>query len=248
MNVQLQRLVNLQELDIEISDQNKILGMIPKQISKGESELEEKKGKLNSVLEVIESLKKNRSQLEQDVVAENDHMAKTKAKLPNIKTNKEYSALLSEVDAIKEKISGIEERELEIMEELEEKEKEIPGLKSEFEGYEKDFLIYKKQKEEEQTRVQKELDEMNKNRDELIQSIDPPLVRHYVNVIKLRGDRAVVLLEGEICQGCFHQIRPQLAIEIKKGEDLNHCQYCDRYLYWVPKTETEEQTQTTVSK
>ncbi len=248
MNVQLQRLVALQELDIEISEQSKILGIIPKQISKGEAELEEKKGKLKSALNVIESLKKNRSQLEQDVVAENDHMAKTKGKLPNIKTNKEYSALLSEVDAIKEKIGRLEEQELEIMEELEEKEKEIPGLKSEFEGYEKEFLVYKKQKEEELARVRKELDDKGKKRDGLAQSIDPPLFRHYGNVIKLRGDRAVVLLESGICQGCFQQIRPQLAIEIKKGEELNQCQYCDRYLYWVPKTETEDQTQTTVSK
>ena len=55
-------------------------------------------------------------------------MAKAKTKLPAVKTNKEYTAILVEVDAIKEKVSKIEDMELEVTEALEVKAKEIPGV------------------------------------------------------------------------------------------------------------------------
>jgi predicted nucleic acid-binding Zn-ribbon protein len=70
--------------------------------------------------------------LEQDVAAEKDHMAKTKIKLPNVKTNKEYSAILAEVETIKNKISGWQTEELEILEELDLQEAKISAIKEAF--------------------------------------------------------------------------------------------------------------------
>ncbi len=133
---QLKHLVELQKKDNEINDFKKCLEIIPGQIASGQKDLEGKKGKLNALREEIDSLKKQRSQLEQDARAEADHMAKTKTKLPTVKTNKEYTAILHETDAIKAKITEIEDKELEIMELLDVKEQEIPGLEAEFKGEE----------------------------------------------------------------------------------------------------------------
>jgi len=245
---QLLRLVSLQQIDDEIVDFKKSLEIIPGQIESGKKELEGKKSRLNTAQAEIEELKKKRNQLEQDVKVENDHMAKTKAKLPTVKTNKEYTAILSETEAIKEKIAGMEDQELEIMETLEEKEKEIPTIEQEFKGYQEEFGKYQKQKEAEQARLRDELKSSEARRDELAQTIDPKWVKHYDNVIQLRGDRGVVPLENEICQGCYQQIRPQVAIEVKNGDKVHRCQYCDRFLYMIPKPETEEETQTAVAK
>ena len=132
MNFQLQKLVSLQEIDLEISELKKILKLLPEQIESGLIELEGKKKDLKELTALIDSLQKKRNKLEQDVAAENDHMAKTKTKLPAVKTNKEYTAILSEVEAIKEKVSNWETEELEIMEELEVEEAKEPGLKDAF--------------------------------------------------------------------------------------------------------------------
>jgi predicted nucleic acid-binding Zn-ribbon protein len=245
---QLLKLVSLQQIDDEVADLKKSLDIIPGQIESGKKELEGKKSKLNNAQAEIEDLKKRRNQLEQDVKVENDHMAKTKGKLPTVKTNKEYTAILSETDAIKEKIAAMEDQQLEIMETLDQKEKEIPGIEQEFKGYQEEFGLYQKQKETEQARLQDELKATETRRDEIAQSIDPKWVKHYDNVIQLRGDRAVVPLENGICQGCYQQIRPQVAIEVKNGEKVHCCQYCDRFLFMIPKPETEDETQTAVAK
>ncbi|NIY16006.1 MAG: hypothetical protein GWM98_14475 [Nitrospinaceae bacterium] len=243
---QLKYLIELQQKDNEIKELEESLQRIPGQIASGENELEGKKGKLNGLLAEIEGLKKKRSQLEQDAKAEADHMAKTKTKLPTVKTNKEYSALLTEIDAIKEKISSIEDGELEIMELLDAREQEIPGLESEFKGEEEQFRQYKQKKESERERLTGELEEVKNRRGELAQLIEPQFVSYYDKVRKARENLAVVEIKGETCQGCFQNLQPQVALEVRMGEKLHQCQSCDRYLYFVPESET--QTESAVPK
>ncbi len=184
--------------------------------------------------------------MEQDAKTEADHMAKTKTKLPTVKTNKEYTAILHETDAIKTKITEIEDKELEIMELLDTKEQEIPGLEAEFKGEEVQFRQYKQQKETEQARARKELDEAEAQRAALAQDIDPKLASQYDRVRKARENVAVVTIIGETCQGCHQNLQPQVALEVRTGVKVHQCQSCDRFLCFIP--EPEPQTETAVPK
>ncbi len=243
---QLKNLVELQKKDNEINDLKKSLEIIPGQIAAGQKELEGKRGKMNALQEEIDSLKKQRNQLEQDAKAEADHMAKTKSKLPTVKTNKEYTAILHETDAIKAKITEIEDKELEVMELLDAKDQEIPGLEAEFKGEEDQFNQYKQKKEAEQARAQKELEEAEAQRATLVQDIDPKFVAHYDKIRKARENLAVVSIKGETCQGCHQNLQPQVALEVRTGVKVHQCQSCNRFLCFIP--EPEPQTETAVPK
>ncbi len=244
--VQLKYLVGLQKKDNEINDLERCLEIIPGQIASGQKELEGKKGNLNALQEEIDSLRKQRNQLEQDAKAEADHMAKTKTKLPTVKTNKEYTAILHETDATQAKITEIEDKELETMELLDAKEQEIPGLEAEFKGEKDQFSQYKQKKEAEQARCQKELEEAQAQRAALVQGIDPKFVTHYDKIRKARGNLAVVLVKGETCQGCHQNLQPQVALEVRTGMKVHQCQSCDRFLCYIP--EPEPQTESAVPK
>ena len=243
---QLKLLVELQKKDNEINDLEKSLEIIPGQIASGQNELEGKRGKLNALQEEIDSLKKQRSQLEQDAKAEADNMAKTKTKLPTVKTNKEYTAILHETDTIKAKITEIEDKELEIMELLDAKEQEIPGLEAEFKGEEAQFNQYQQKKDAEQVRGRKELEEAQAQRVTLVQGIDPKFVAHYDKIRKARDNLAVVSVKGETCQGCHQNLQPQVALEVRTGIKVHQCQSCDRFLCFIP--EPEPQTKSAVPK
>ena len=243
---QLKHLVELQKKDNEINDLKKSLEIIPGQIASGQKELEEKRGKMNALQAEIDSLKKQRNQLEQDAKTEADHMAKTKTKLPTVKTNKEYTAILHETDAIKAKITEIEDKELEIMELLDVKEQEIPGLEAEFKGEEDQFRQYKQQKEAAQARAQKELEVAEAQRAGLVKDIDPKLVAHYNRILKARENLAVVMIVGDTCQGCHQNLQPQVALEVRTGMKVHQCQSCDRFLCFIP--EPEPQTESAVPK
>jgi predicted nucleic acid-binding Zn-ribbon protein len=245
---QLKYLVGLQQKDNEINDLERSLEIVPGQIASAQKELEGKRGKLNALQEEIDSLKKQRSQLEQDAKAEADHMAKTKTKLPTVKTNKEYTAILLETDAIQAKIAEIEDKELEVMELLEAKEQEIPALEAEFKGEEDQFKEYKQKKEAEQARAKKELEDAQAQRAELVNGIDPKFVKRYDRIRKARGNLAVVSVKGETCQGCHQNMQPQVALEVRTGMRVHQCQSCDRFLCSIPEPESEPQTESAVPK
>ena len=236
---QLKCLVGLQEKDNEINGLKESLEIIPGQIAAGQKELEGKRGKMKALQAEIESLKKQRGQLEQDAKTEADHMAKTKTKLPSVKTNKEYTAILHETDAIKTKITEIEDKELEIMELLEVKDQEIPGLEAEFKVEEDQFRQYKQQKDTEQARSEKELVEAEAQRAGLVKDIDRKFVAHYDKIRHARDNLAVVSVKGETCQGCHQNLQPQVALEVRTGMKVHQCQSCDRFLCFIPEPETE---------
>tara|TARA_B100001123_G_scaffold410630_1_gene505970 strand:+ start:247 stop:987 length:741 start_codon:yes stop_codon:yes gene_type:complete len=236
--LQLQQLVDLQKADDEISECRKILADIPRQLDSARTELEEKKSILKVVMDEIETLQKERKGLEQEVQSENDHMAKAKIKLPAVKTNKEYTAILTEVDAIKEKVSKIEDKELEIMEVLEIKTKEVPGVEKKCKEEDEYFNTYRQKKEIEEKRIKQELEDLETKRKSLSNLVDTVILKRYQKIFNFREGRAVAGLRDNICQGCFQQVLPQMVIEVKVGEKIHQCESCMRFLFWEVVSET----------
>ena len=238
--LQLQQLIVLQSLDDEIAEHKKLLVDIPLQIDTGCTELEEKKKILSNAKEELDALQKERKDLELAVQGENDHMAKAKTKLPAVKTNREYTAILSEVEAIKVKVSGLEDKELEIMEILEEKQKEVPGIEKRCNEEDARFQEYKAKKDAELDRIKQELGVLVAKRENVSGQLDRVIMQRYEKVAGSRDGRAVVMLQGSICQGCFQQILPQMVIDVKIGESIQQCSNCIRFLYWeeVPEAAT----------
>ncbi len=234
MNPQLEQLVVLQKIDDEIAELKTAQEIIPGQIKSGSSALEEKKKRLEDARNEVKNLQEESKKLEMEVQDENDLMAKAKIKLPSVKTNKEYTAILAETNAIKEKVAKIEDQELEMMEILEEKEKEFPPLEALVKEEDGKFQAYKKQKEEESERIKKEIEEAQGRRQGVIGALEEKWIKSYEKVAKLRGGVAVVSLDESVCKGCFQQILPQVVIEVKTSPDIVHqCQHCSRILYWI---------------
>ena len=238
--LQLQQLIVLQSLDDEIAEHKKLLADIPLQIDTGCTELEEKKKILSNAKEELDALQKERKDLELAVQGENDHMAKAKTKLPAVKTNREYTAILSEVEAIKVKVSGLEDKELEIMEILEEKQKEVPGIEKKYNEEDARFQEYKAKKDAELDRMKQELGVLVAKRENVSGQLDRVIMQRYEKVAGSRDGRAVVMLQGSICQGCFQQILPQMVIDVKVGESIQQCSNCLCFLYLeeVPEAAT----------
>ena len=237
MNPQLQSLIELQKMDNEIAELERGEAAIPQQIESGKAGIKEKQGQLKEAEDTLAELQKKRKDLEMDVAAENDHIAKTKTKLSAVKTNKEYSAILVEVDAVKEKILVFEDQELELMELLEKKERELSSLKADCKKEEENFNSYKLKKETEAEHTEKELEVIRPRRSQLTNVLEVKLLEHYTKVFKARSGLAVVAIHENICQGCHQQILPQQVIDVKVGETIHHCEQCSRILYWEEKRE-----------
>ncbi|PIR00386.1 MAG: hypothetical protein COV66_06550 [Nitrospinae bacterium CG11_big_fil_rev_8_21_14_0_20_45_15] len=240
MNPQLKLLVSLQKIKDSAMVLEKSLAAIPGQIKGGAGFRDEKQKLLKEAQDEIDALKKKRRDLESAVQNENDHMAKIKVKLPNVKTNKEYQAIIAEVDVVKEKVSKIEDQELEVMEILESKEKALPAIKKACQEEEEKFKAYEKKKAVEAERVKAELEGLALERAKITDHLEKAWLKKFDQLTKAREGVAVVELLKNICGGCHQHILPQTIVNAKIGKDIQECSSCLRLLYWVEESEEEQ--------
>ena len=163
---------------------------------------------------------------------ESERIKRSQLKLLEIKTNKEYQALLKEIEMGKEHNS---QREEEIIRMLD----EIDRLKVDYAGMVESARKEKREIEEEQAKIREQMaiteqhiTQWQRGREKTVGELDPELVKRYTTLKERRNGIAVVLVKDEGCQGCFVNIPPQLYNEVQKNKEIIVCPNCQRILYW----------------
>ncbi len=228
---QLELLISLQEIDKEIKKLNQLKEKIPEEIERERQIFEKINSEINQLNEKIEQAKKERRSKELETQSVTDLINNTKGKLPNVKTNKEYSAVLQEIENSKSKIDSLEEEEIKLMENIEEYQKEYEWKLKEKEEEEKFFFEIKKRKEEELEDVNNRLEKELHYKNDLAVKIESKWFKYYEKVMNARNGLAVVTIEKDTCCGCYRSLRPQLSIEIRQNDSIITCPYCSRFLF-----------------
>lgn len=183
---------------------------------------------LNAQLEVLQ---KDEAQLQQELLGEKDQIAKVEARLPEIQTQKEYVAVLKEIDMAKkasiDTLAKSAEKEKEILElqaDLEEKETQLAALteKSEARAAEVATLL---------TESDEKAAARQTTRDSLAQDLPKPLLRKYQQIFARRGGLAVARAVEGACLGCNMQLPPQQFNRLHLGTELQSCPHCNRLLF-----------------
>ncbi len=226
----LRTLAKMQKLDDKIGQFRMLQQELPKQLNAIIDCVDEATaGMLVAETEKMELLKKQRA-LETDIATHKEQIRKYSTQLSEIKTNKEYKALNSEIAFLKEKISEIESQILELMD----VESEIMVRVNEA----KDKLaLAEKNKRDKEGDLRKQIDQLEvtiedtrNERNVLARTLPEPLIRQYGNLIKHKGNSAVVYNIDGYCGGCGIVIRPQVKIEMQLQKKILTCENCGRIL------------------
>jgi predicted nucleic acid-binding Zn-ribbon protein len=122
---QLELLWELQKIDLTLKRINEERDRFPKEMKKLDERQNIEKEKIQNEKEKIESLEKERRQKERHLNTEQEKIKRTEGRMFEVKTNKEYQALLNEIEAIKEATNREEEEILQILEEIDELKKDL---------------------------------------------------------------------------------------------------------------------------
>ena len=125
-------LIQLQDCDNMIKTVKKRRDEGPVKIQTLEQELDACQLKYQKEFDQLESLKKDRRAIEQDVQEIDNKISKSQEKLNNIKSNKEYKAALKEVEVLNKEKTSLEDKEIRIMESLEGSEENDIQFKEEY--------------------------------------------------------------------------------------------------------------------
>lgn len=234
MNEQLRLLRELQEVDLELKAIEADKQRYPMEINNLDEEMASGREVFKKRGERIELLEKERRQKEGELELEQERMKRSQSRLYEVKTNKEYQALLVEIETLREINSQREIEILEIMDEIDELKREYVKMEKELLEMEQRIGAEKKRLEESLGKVDGVLAIKKRKRTLVAKKLSPELIGLY-QTLKERRRTAVVPARYGACQGCNMKIPPQMFNEVQKSRDIIVCPSCNRILYWEDK-------------
>ena len=232
MREQLELLWELQKIDLELKGIKEEKDRYPKEMKKLEEKQKIEKERIQKEKEKTESLEKTRRQKEGQLNSEQEKIKRAEGRMFEVKTNKEYQALLSEIDAMKEASSRMEEEILQVMDEIEELKKDLSKREKEVKGTLEKIEGERKKLQEKMGHDENIWSKQMERREVLSKQIELKLFKLYNTLKEKRQGVGVVSVKHETCQGCFVNVPPQMFIEVQKNNALIRCPNCNRILYW----------------
>src|SRR3989304_6782737 len=232
---QLRILVKLQDKDFRIAEIVEKQKNLPSIIASVRGKLDKAQQELSEASDRFDSATKERKALESSLKDAETKVTKLKEKIPEIKTNKEYHALLKEIDSAVHEKSDIEEKILILFEKLDELKAKRSEKENVFKEEEKVFNREKEIIEKDSNQLAEVLKDLESQKSDIVPQMDTKLLSEYNRLLSDKKGLAVVTVKNEHCLGCNMRIPPQIFSEIKKNEKISYCLNCKRILYWKPQ-------------
>ena len=228
----LDKLLELQKLDLRIARLEVEEREIPQQIQALQSRLSGAKAGLDQAKATADQIQKERRAKERELDEATQQVKKKQARLFEIKTNEEYTAVLKEVESLKEKSSKLETEVLELLERADGLAKTVADAEKEFKAAE---ALHQKERTEKETQLAKlkqDLASLKEARKGQASRLDSALLQQYARLQKTRGDAVVAVKDGS-CTGCGIALTPQTYNEVRRNDRMFTCGSCNRILYFA---------------
>jgi predicted nucleic acid-binding Zn-ribbon protein len=241
VDVDFEKLIELQRLDTEIRKVQSLLDSIPSQVEAIDRQVETSAQTLSQARDILAHNQKRRRELEGEVKDIKSQVSKYKLQLNQVKTNREYQSLLKEIDDNQQKIDRLEE---EIIGELLQADEIEIDIRSAVEKDNREKASLHQEKETlalEKSRLEEELKQLFKAKQELLPLIPPDQAVLYLRIFDKKGGIALSPVTDDFCTLCHMRIRPQMLSELVEKNQLLLCENCGRILYGIKeKPEPEE--------
>jgi len=225
-------LIKLQDCDsqlVKLSSKKKIL---PENIEKLDNEFNLFKEGIERNKVKYDELKSRHTENENKIKKVNEGIVKTKERMLEVKNNKEYQAMLKEIEIAESSRGEIETQIISLLDELDKlsvlvkKDEEI--LKQSRSKYEQE----KKAMEDDLNAVDTDVANWEQKRIDLQRDVPDELLVRYERIKKRNKGIGVTSVWKSVCNGCHMNIPPQLYNELQRSDDLLSCPNCNRIMYF----------------
>jgi predicted nucleic acid-binding Zn-ribbon protein len=231
VNPDLRNLIALQDLELKIASLQKQISDIPNKVRAFENELERLNSEFQTRSAHMKDLANRRRMLEGEVDSAKAKLSKLKDQLMSVKTNKEYTAMLHEIQMAEAHIRGEEDKILEIMEEMETKENHIKSAEQELNKRSVELRENIKKTSESESQLESELVKLREEKILKESQVGMELLARYRRIAEARRGVALAEAKDELCSACHVRIRPQMYADLIRTETIQSCDSCSRILF-----------------
>jgi predicted nucleic acid-binding Zn-ribbon protein len=228
---QLSNLIQLQKLDTEIYALKAEKSLKPDELKTIEAAFEQKKQNLANLEKNSLDLQKQKKDKEGELAVKEEATKKLQTQLYTLKTNKEYQAMLQQIQDSKADASLIEDKILGLLEEMDKLKAEIDKEKQRLQEEEKLSNIGKKKIQDREKEIDDRLSQLEAQRKQIFPSIEQKILSQYDRILTSRDGLAIVGVKHNSCLGCNMFVPAQVINLIKMYERIITCEVCNRILY-----------------
>jgi predicted nucleic acid-binding Zn-ribbon protein len=181
----------------------------------------------------------DRRTAEGQVADAQERLKKFQQQVSRVRNQREYGALLTEIDAAKSALRGLEETTLAAIERAESAAAALVERRQGFEELATRYQAALAAWEAEKPAVAARVAELERETAELRAGLPQGVVAQFLRIVERFGEGMAPIQATERpgggviwhCGACNYRIRPQVAVEIKTRGSLVQCDGCRRFLH-----------------
>jgi predicted nucleic acid-binding Zn-ribbon protein len=234
---QLLRLVRLQSVAQDLRAAREQVESAPARIEEIEARFRERNAEYVAVKQRHDALDDDQKTRSAELVTLEESRTKYQADLMQVSNQREYAAMLKEIDSVKSQIAEHEEAILKDMEELE-------GVREELKTHEDHIKTEREAVDKERAEVEsaaatarESIDKLEQERNAIESELPGTLVDSVKRLEAGRQGMFLAKADDGVCQSCYVRVRPQGFQEIKLATKIHYCSNCRRLLIHEPSLE-----------
>jgi len=227
----LQLLITLQESDSKLNRAMVEKKVLPERLAQLEQSYLDCKKEFDQFQNSFNDLKNQYRDKERQLKQGQDDLRKAKDRLVIVKNNKEYQAILKEIEGIQQKREDTELEGIMLLDVIDKKSEELKEQEKSFQGVEGKYNQDRAFITAELQKLDQRMEDCQQENISLRSTVGEGLVKKYDAIRKLHNDVVVVPVKKEVCQGCHMNIPPQMYNELQTSVILMSCPHCNRIIY-----------------
>ena len=232
MKAELEKLIELQKTDTNIRRLKKSIETSGERRASIEQEFEQHAFSIREIQGNRDRLHAERADLEKQIAENKTYLERADRNLKHAQNQKEYETAMRETDALQKQIAAYETQIIEKMGGIEEVEKELENRAEEISSLDakrdEALSAFDSQLKTERDELDAEL----KRRNDAFVTLPTQLAAVYNRLAQRSRDGiAVAEVVNGSCSACFMSLRPQMQVEVKRGDQIITCESCTRILY-----------------
>ena len=236
----LDKLIELQVTDTNLRRLKKSIETAEARRAEIEQEFEQHAFSIREIQNRRDTLNAKRADAEKQIAENKTYLERAERNLKHAQNSKEYETAMRETDALQKQIGAFETQIVEVMEEVEGVEKELAERADEINTLDAKRAEALKEFDASIAAHNKEFKTETGHREKAFATLPERLAAIYNRLAQRSRDGiAVAEVVNGSCSACYVLLRPQVQVNVKKGDEIITCENCTRIMYMRGRESSE---------
>ena len=229
---QIRQLVELQKVDDDIHMVKQQLERAPNELKSLEQRFSATEAQRNYILDKLSHLQDQQKRLSHEIDDDSARIKKSKNNLMQVGNQREYHAMMREMDSMERINRSREEEKATLLEELQSQNEALTEINATYNALKAELEEKHSSMDVKLQTARDDLEKLAERRALVGAAIPRPVFQRYEFIRKRLEHPVIVAVKDGICSGCHIAVPPQSFIELQRGQQILSCPNCQRLIFW----------------